>query len=77
MAEIGNVEEMYLLTTDQLGNSYKTRVGQGFTINSEKTYQEIDTAQRALAGLLSNTYEDTTLITSVSVNDKLAEEVQP
>lgn len=74
MAAIGNVEEMYLITKDSLENQYKTRVGSGFTINPEKTYQEIDTAQRALAGLTTNTYADTTLITSISVNEKLAEE---
>lgn len=74
MAEIGNVQEMYLLSLDQLGNSYKTRIGQGFNINPNKTYQEIDSAQRALAGLLTNTYQDTQLITSVSVNEKLDEE---
>lgn len=77
MSAIGNVEEMYLITADQLGNQFKTRVGSGLRINSEKTYQEIDTAQRALAGLTTNTYQDTTLITSVSVNDKIAEEIQP
>lgn len=77
MSAIGNVQEMYLLTSDQLGNNYKTRVGSGLTINPEKTYQEIDTAQRALANLSYNTYEDTQLITAVSVNEKIAEEIEP
>lgn len=74
MAAIGDVQEMYLLSMDQLGNKYRTRIGSGFRINPEKTYQDIDTAQRALAGLLTNIYDDTQLITSVSVNVKLDEE---
>lgn len=73
MAAIGNVEEMYLVSADQMGNEYKTRIGSGLKINPEKTYQEIDTAQRALNGLTNNTYQDTILITNVSVNDALME----
>lgn len=74
MAVIGDVTEMYLVTTNQLGNTYKTKIGGNFQINPEKTYQEIDTAQRALAGLSSNVYQDTILITSISVNNVLADE---
>lgn len=76
MAVIGNVSEIYLLSYDALGNQYKTNISKGFSINpnGEVTYEQIDTAQRALCNLSSNTYDDTTLVTNISVNEKLAEE---
>lgn len=74
MAEIGNVQTMYLQTSDQLGNNYETNISKGFSVNSAATYQQVDTAVRALAELSTNTYGDTVLITSVSVNEKLEEE---
>jgi len=74
MAEIGNVQTMYLQTTDQLGNKYETNISKGFSVNGAATYQQVDTAVRALAELSTNTYGDTVLITSVSVNEKLEEE---
>lgn len=77
MAAIGDVQEMLLRSLDQLGKSYDTKVNiSGLKINPGKTYQEIDTAQRALCGLTSNTYNDTYLITKVSVNEVLAEEAE-
>lgn len=74
MAAIGSVETMYLQTSDQLGNNYETNISKGFIINGAATYQQVDTAVRALAELSTNTYGDTLLITKVSVNEKLDEE---
>lgn len=77
MAAIGDVQEMLLGSFDQLGKFHDTKISiSGLKINPEKTYQEIDTAQRALCGLTSHTYVDTHLITNVSVNEVLAEEAE-
>ncbi len=75
MAVIGNVSEIFLLSYDTLRNQYKTNISKGFSINpgGEVTYEQVNTAQRALCNLSSNTYEDTILVTNVSVNDVLAE----
>lgn len=77
MATIGNVQEVYLITTDNLYNRYETNVSKGFEVNADATYQQVDDAMRALNSLSTNTYNDTTLITAVSVNEKIAEEEEP
>lgn len=73
MAAIGDVETIYLKTTDTFGNDFETNISKGFKVNPLATYQQIDTASRALNGLSRNSYNDTILITKVSVNEKLAE----
>lgn len=70
---IGNVETMYLISNDSYDNRYETNISKGFTINQNATYQQIDTANRALTGLIKNSYEDTQLITRISVTEVLAE----
>ena len=66
---VGDVSAVYLVSNDQLGNRYETRINTNkSTINGETTYQQVDTAMRQLASLSTNTYDDTLLITSVSVN---------
>lgn len=74
MAQIGTVETVYLITADTLGKQYETNISKGLVINALATYQTVDTACRALAALSTNTYEDTNLITRVSVNDVIAED---
>ena len=74
MAEIGNVATYNIISNDQLGNEITTNISKGFSINGAATYQQVDTASRALNALTTNTYNDTQLITEVSVNEKLAEE---
>lgn len=73
MAEIGNVSIMYLKSYDALGNTYETNVSKGFIVKSTATYQEVDTAVRSINSLTTNTYDDTILVTNISVNDVLAE----
>lgn len=68
---IGNVTTMYLKSTDQLGNNYETNISKGFEVNSAATFQQVDTAARMLNSLSANTYDDTILITEVSVNENV------
>jgi len=73
-ATIGDVSAVYLISNDQLGNRYETKINTTkSTINEETTYQQVDTAMRQLASLSTNTYDDTLLITSVSVNYEMEE----
>lgn len=65
---IGNVTTIYLKTTDALDNTYETNISKGFAVNPAATYAQVDTAVRALNQLTTNTYDDTTLITEVSLN---------
>lgn len=70
---VGNVTEMYLLSNDQLGETYQTRItGTKCMVKPSATYEQVDTALRGLANLSTNTYNDTILITSISVNDIIA-----
>ena len=72
MATIGNVTEYRIESYDPFSNLQNTKIWTYLRANT--TYQEIDAASRALIGLTKNTYEDTILITKVSVNEVLAEE---
>lgn len=69
---IGNVDKYLLKTLDTEGKTVETNISKGFTINSEATYGEVDTASRALANLIRNTYNDTILVTNISVTEILA-----
>lgn len=71
MATVGNVTEMILQTQDALQNYDETKINKKFYINPNATYQQVDTAARALVLLSRNTYVDTILVTKVSVNEKL------
>lgn len=77
MATIGDVQTVYIMSLDNLGNFYQTNVSKGFQVNPDATYQQVNDAMRALNGLTTNTYQDTTLITAVSVNGKIEEEAEP
>jgi len=70
---VGQVQTMYLVTTDALENVYETNISKGFTVNSAATYAQVNTANRALASLSTNTYSDTKLVTNISVNEQIAE----
>lgn len=75
MAAIGTVNTIYLISQDQLGNRYQTNInGRNMTVNYNATYQQVDTAMRALNALTTNVYEDTNLIKTISVNEVLEEE---
>lgn len=72
---IGVVKTIYLDSADNLGNQYETNInGRNMTVNYNATYQQVDSAMRALNGLTTNTYVDTNLIAVVSVNEKMVEE---
>lgn len=73
MATVGNVSIMYVQSLDQLGNVFETNVSKGLKVNPEVTYNLVDTAARRLVQLTTNTYQDTILVTNISVNDVLAE----
>lgn len=70
---IGKVQTMYLVTTDALNESYETNISKGFTVNPTATYAQVNVANRALVNLSTNTYQDTKLITEISVNEEIAE----
>lgn len=71
---VGDVNAIYLKSNDQLGNAYETRINTTKSfLKPETTYGQVDTAMRQLTSLSSNTYEDTLLITSVSVNFEVEE----
>lgn len=71
---VGRVNAMKLKTTDALGNDVETQINNGrLFVNPNTTYAKVDTFARALANMSTNTYEDTDLITVISVNEVLAE----
>lgn len=75
MATIGNVTSYIIKTADQLENQYETNVSGKFTVNAAATYEQVDTVSRALIANLSTlNYQDTILITKISVTEQLAEE---
>lgn len=72
---IGQVQTLILQSDDNIGNHYDTNInGRNMSVNHNATYQQVDTALRALNGLTTNVYVDTQLITAISVNEKMAEE---
>lgn len=70
MSYIGNVTEYRIKSTDAYEEEYNTKVLGA--LNPEATYEQVDTTSRALIGLTKNTYDDTILVTEVSVNEELA-----
>lgn len=72
---IGQVQAIYLKSVDNIGTQYDTNInGRNITVNYNATYQQVDSAMRALNGLTTNTYVDTQLITAISVNEKMVED---
>lgn len=72
MAAIGKVTEYRIKATDSFGNTVDSKIWG--SLNPNATYQQVDANSRALIGLSKNTYDDSTLITEVSVNEVLADE---
>lgn len=66
---IGNVTTYYLNTKDGLGNTVETNISKGFVVNQNATYADVDATSRGLTNLTQNTYEDTILVTKISVNE--------
>lgn len=74
MAVVGNVTSMKILSSDTLGNDAETTINTSrLFVNPNATYEQVDTFARALMGTSTNTYNDTNLITVISVNEVLAE----
>lgn len=73
-AAIGNVETIYVKSNDTSGNALETNISKGFKVNANATYQEVDTAIRALWYLNTDSYDDTILVTKVSVNEEVDDE---
>lgn len=68
-SSVGEVNAIYINSFDQLGNKYQTRINTNkSTIKADSTYSQVNTAMRQLISMSTNTYEDTTLITAISVN---------
>lgn len=70
---IGQVDKYILKTLDSMGEANETVISKGFTVNNTSTYQQVDTASRAIAALSKDTYNDTILVTNISVNEVMAE----
>lgn len=68
--EIGNVTEYRIKSKDSYETQYTTKVLGA--LNPSATYEQVDATSRALMSLSSNTYDDTILVTEVSVNEELA-----
>lgn len=74
MAAVGTVTKMLIKTKDNLGNAYETNPNNKLLPFTSTQYKNIDSSARALIQLSQNNYDDTELITSVSVNNKVREE---
>lgn len=70
--QIGIVSSFVIKSTDTLGNEEETTLNKKFIANSEATYQNVDTASRALFELSANQYQDTICVTNISVTEVLA-----
>lgn len=57
-------------SVDALGNNFQKTITH---VNPESTNQQIDTFSRAFNNLGTNTYVDTVKVTTISINDALAE----
>ena len=74
-ATVGDVSAIYLKSKDQVDNAYETKINTTKSfLKPETTYSQVDTAMRQLCSLSFNTYDDTLLITSVSVNYEMEDE---
>lgn len=71
---VGNVTALKLITADSTAETYETTItNKKIMVSPTASYTQVDTFGRALANLSTNDYQDTILITSVSVNDVMAE----
>lgn len=71
--KIGEVTNFVIQTTNPLGETVETKINRNyFYANPEATYQQVDTAMRALIELSANNYKDTICVTNISVGEVLA-----
>ena len=70
---IGNVTSIIMQSVDSLGDTVQTTINRlYFYPNPDATYNQVDTAIRALISLSANTYKDTICVTNISVSEVLA-----
>lgn len=69
---IGNVSKIYIQSQDAIANKYETLINTKLHRNPEATYQNVDTFSRAIMSLTTNTYQDTLLVTDISVAEEMA-----
>lgn len=70
---VGIVQEVIFISMNAMGERSETNISKGFEVNAEATYGQFDEAMRSLSNLTANTYNDTNLITSISVNEKASD----
>lgn len=68
---IGIVDKYLITLTDGLSND-TINVSKSFTVNPDATYGQVDEASRAVVALSRETYQDTILVTNISVNEIIA-----
>lgn len=66
----------YIVTKsyDQMSELYETNITKGFGSLSVESYNYVNTVARALIALTTNTYNDSNVIMTKSVNDALSED---
>lgn len=71
---VGNVTSYQILSQDNLQNDYQTTItNKRIFVNPNANYQQVNSLSRSFMNLSTNTYQDTNLITSVSVNEEIYE----
>lgn len=70
---VGNVQTVQIISIDSLENKYTTTLNSRIKPLTNATYSNIDSSTRSLISLSENTYQDTHLITDISVNEEIAE----
>lgn len=71
-SRVGSVSSYVIKTSDNLGNDKETTISnKRIFVNPMSTYEQANTLSRALIALTTNTYNDTLLITNMSVNEQI------
>lgn len=68
---VGMVDKYLITLTNGITND-TINVAKSFTVNPEVTYGQVDEASRAVVALSLDTYQDTILVTNISVNEIIA-----
>lgn len=68
------IDYVQMISYDALGNKYETNLNKNFGTTSIETYEYINTIARALNALTSNTYNDSLVVMTKSVNEALIEQ---
>ncbi len=75
MANIpATIDLVQMISLDQLGNKIETNLNKNFGRTQIATYEQINTIARALNNLTTNTYNDSLVVMTKSVNEALAEQ---